>query len=57
MHEAIVVAKHASAFGNEAEPPVEPVGAGVAGQRIAHDGGRCRLGEAYLNARRIIVSP
>jgi hypothetical protein len=44
----VVVTKHPSAFGNEAEPPVELVGAGIAGQRIDHDGGHRRLGEAHL---------
>ena len=48
MHEAIVVAKHAPIFGCEAEAPVEFVGAGIAGQRIDHDGGHRRFGEAYL---------
>jgi hypothetical protein len=48
VHEAVVVAEHASVFGNEAEPPVELVGAGIAGQRVDHDGRHRRLGKAYL---------
>jgi len=48
MHEAIIVAKRASGFGNEAQSPVEFVGAEIAGQRIDHDGGHCRVGKAYL---------